>query len=808
MRLVLLLAAALPCARAFAQDPKPATPAAPDTSRTRHVSVGIHVGGDTSANRGRKREPKRVPVTARHLATAFVTGQARELLLRARAARLTVDSSLQAYDAKTYQRISMGMGLRVAGRERLFMRSEQAQRVRWDRTHGAVVTVIGSRTRFPMIGKWTDDEDLSEMEENADLPYTPGRDRLWPLGSVGVEVNEREVVHPLADGSEAYYRYAIGDSMTVRLMDGREYRLVELRVRPREERWNTVVGSLWFDRASGQLVRAAYRLSAPMDVWLVARESEEPDSTGKVEDPQEDIPVWLKPALNPMRATVSAITQEFALQEQRWWLPVAQQAEGIVEVGKLRIPMSVEERFSYASVGATPMSMIGDSLRATHLADSLGRDSLETIRAARGDSAYRKARARRDSILDAQRKGCRAGGTGSRTVARTENGARVLMVIPCDTAALARSPDLPATPYSSTEELFGETERKELMEYALGFMTQAEGGGSPRPTLFYGLGDGLLRYNRVEGLAVAVRAEQALGSGYAAGATARLATANLHPSGDLWIQRSDGRRVLGARLYHRLDVANDHGDPFSLGASLGALLFGRDDGFYYRTTGLELTRSTIDGRGIEWKLFGEHHGDVPVATQASLANLVGNTSFRDNVTAERGDVAGVRARLTRTFGLDPHGWRLLADIRAEGAGGTFDYGRGLLDITVGHGLGPWLDGAITAAAGVASDDAPVQRNFFLGGIGTVRGQRAGERVGPALWLGRAELGSSFVGARPVLFADLGWAGERSAWSRPGQPISGAGVGVSFLDGLVRFDLAKGIRPNRGVRADLYLEARF
>lgn len=803
MRLALLLAVALPCASAFPQDLKRADP---DTARAR--SIGVHIGGDTAANRGRRRDAKRVPVTAAHQATAFVTPEARALLLRAREARLRVDSTLQAYDARAFRRLSVGMGLRVAGRERLLMRSEQAQRIRWDRTHGAIVSVTGSRTRFPMIGRWTDEEDLSGLEENVDLPYSPGRDRLWPLGSSGVQVNEREVVHPLADGSEAYYRYAIGDSMTVRLMDGREYRLVELRVRPREERWNTVVGSLWFDRAGGQLVRAAYRLSAPLDVWLVARESEEPDSTGKVEDPQGDVPVWLRPALNPMRATVSAITQEFALQEQRWWLPVAQQAEGIAEVGKVRLPIAVEERFSYSSVSATPMRTIGDSLLAQHLADSLGRDSLDTVRAVQGDPAHRRARARRDSVLAARLKDCRAARTESRTVVRSESGTRVLMVIPCDTAALRGSPDLPATLYSSTEELFGETERAQLVEYALGFMTQAEGGGSRRPTFYHGLGGGLLRYNRVEGLAVGLRAEQALGAGYTAGAAARLATANLHPGGDLFIQRSDGRRILGARLYHRLDLANDYGDPFSLGASLGALLFGRDDGFYYRATGLELTRSTIDGRGVEWTLFGEHHGDAPVATQASFANLVGNTRFRDNIGAERGDIAGVRARVTRTFGLDPQGWRLLADVKAEGAGGTFDYGRGLVDLTASRGLGPWLAGAVTAAAGIASDDVPLQRNFFVGGIGTVRGQRAGERVGPAFWLGRAEVGSSFVGARPVVFADLGWAGERSAWSHPGRPISGGGVGVSFLDGLVRFDLAKGVRPSRGVRADLYLEARF
>jgi len=61
----------------------------------------------------------------------------------------------------------------------------------------------------------------------------------------------------------------------------------------------------------------------------------------------------------------------------------------------------------------------------------------------------------------------------------------------------------------------------------------------------------------------------------------------------------------------------------------------------------------------------------------------------------------------------------------------------------------------------------------------------------------------------VIFYDLGWAGNRDAWQHPGRPLSGAGVGVSFLDGLFRFDVAKGIHPKQGgVRVDTYIEARF
>lgn len=103
---------------------------------------------------------------------------------------------------------------------------------------------------------------------------------------------------------------------------------------------------------------------------------------------------------------------------------------------------------------------------------------------------------------------------------------------------------------------------------------------------------------------------------------------------------------------------------------------------------------------------------------------------------------------------------------------------------------------------------PVQRLWYLGGVHTVRGLEAGTRSGDAYWLARGELGSSFVAARPTVFFDLGWAGPRAEFGHPGRPISGAGIGVSMLDGLIRFDVAHGIHPDHGLRVDLYTEARF
>ena len=63
--------------------------------------------------------------------------------------------------------------------------------------------------------------------------------------------------------------------------------------------------------------------------------------------------------------------------------------------------------------------------------------------------------------------------------------------------------------------------------------------------------------------------------------------------------------------------------------------------------------------------------------------------------------------------------------------------------------------------------------------------------------------------RPVLFGDVGWAGDRRTWRDIGQPMSGAGAGITILDGLIRFDVARGITPKPGQwRVDAYVEGRF
>ncbi|HXL86113.1 MAG TPA: hypothetical protein VN927_02845, partial [Gemmatimonadaceae bacterium] len=119
---------------------------------------------------------KRPPVTPAVLASAFKDSRARDLLLHAREARLIQDSTLTGYDASAYERMSVGMGFKRIGRDRLLMRAERATHVVWRRDKGAVVEVKGQRSAFPMI-EGVGDGDVN-LGSGGDIPYYPGRETL------------------------------------------------------------------------------------------------------------------------------------------------------------------------------------------------------------------------------------------------------------------------------------------------------------------------------------------------------------------------------------------------------------------------------------------------------------------------------------------------------------------------------------------------------------------------------------------------------------------------------------------------------
>lgn len=750
----------------------------PDSVRTAPVRVVpdsvLRARAERDSASAERRRARAVVATAEHFATAFADAGARTLLEQARVARLTQDSLLTSYSASTSERATVGMALSRFVRDRILFRYERAARVRWDKDAGARVEITGERTTAPMFTRGGRvNVDLSNIPP---IPYFPGREPLLGAALARANVSDRDIANPLASGAEAYYTYATGDSTVLRLPGGQSFTLRELRVLPRQPSWRTLVASLWFDTGSGRLVRAVYRFSEPMDIWAAAEE-EDGDRC------DAEAPRVICAAISPMTADVPVVTVEYGLHESRFWLPRNQMIEGSVRVGIMRLPIRIEQSYRYDAVN--------------------GAVRMEPVQIAAADTAQDSlSRARRAEL---RRAPCAPDEYRGRVLTRFDNTLPVAVSISCDTAALVRSPDLPSSAFAEGEDVFGSAERDELVALALSLADEVR-GGPQRPVLTPWIQ--MLRYNRVEGLSAGAAARQALGRGYSARAELRASLADRQINGELGALRSNGRREIAGTVYRRLEAANDWGDPLGFGNSISALVFGRDEGFYYRTLGAELTRSPLDGRGISARAFVERHDSASTEASASLARAISGRGFQPNIAAREGTVTGGSLRWFGSRGLDPRGFRTLADVRLEGATGTFDYARASADLTFSRALGREVDAALTVAGGTTGGTPPIQRWWFLGGAHTVRGQPTGALRGNSFWLGRAELGSSFVLARPVLFADIGWAGDRNDFGSQGKPISGAGLGVSFLDGMIRFDLAKGIQPNRSLRGYMYLEARF
>ena len=716
----------------------------------------------------------------------------------------------------SYERVSVGFGFGLIGRDRLLFRHEAAAHVRWRQGVGAWVDVKGARTAAPMLGndaKVEIDNETNDPDLMGEIPYYPGYEPLWVGGGdiARAQVDETEIVHPIADGAEAYYTYETGDSVSFKLPDGKVIQLRELRVRPRQPKWNLGVGSLWFDTNSGQLVRAAYRLSVPMDIWAVAKE-DDPKS-------MDDVPIWVKPLITPMKAEVSAIAVEYSLHEGRFWLPRLRLAEGYAQVSFMKVPIKVEESFKYASVNGT------DTLPTMHLPpgrpqppDSLSEDDKfawrDSVRAANREHA----RAVRDSVrkglkVEEPRKSqCDTANVRISTSRRYETAMPVAVRVPCDTMALVHSSELPPSIYDAGEEIFGGKDLEALKAQALSLTAQAPMqfrlSMLPPPTFSYG--PALMRYNRVEGFSVGASVEQQLGGGYSGMAVGRIGFADLQPNLELSLARSNLTKTIRVTAYNRLVSASDWGHPLTFGSSFSALLFGRDEGFYYRASGVDVTRSLdggFDGGAqMGWRLFAEQERTAVVKTNFA----VNGADFPANLVAQRGGYAGIGAHVDDQFGLDPQGLRVTSSLRFESAIGRGDsaYGRAAFDVTTSHGLGR-LAAALTLSAGGSVGQLPPQRKWYLGGSQTIRGQSPDTaQSGNAFWLTRLELGTNDAGARPTLFGDLGWVGDRTKLNQVGRPMSGVGAGVSFLDGLFRFDIARGLYPRKQFRVDLYLESKF
>ncbi|MES2177222.1 MAG: hypothetical protein V4550_05100 [Gemmatimonadota bacterium] len=728
---------------------------------------------------------------------------AETLLARARSARFQQDSLLGDYRATVRQRMSSGLGvargfmLGAIARDRLAARFESVARVGWNKQHGAWAELIAARAVVPMDGMVKPesvDEDVGLV-----FPYAPGRDRLWPTAELSdaLPMAKDWITHPLAAGADSLYLFEVGDSLNLRFPDGKTIRVRELRVHPRRPASHLIVGSLWVDSESGSLVRAAYRPSTPVDLWPFMEREIGRNDRDKVK------------TFGPFTGTIREIIVEHGLYAGRFWLPRIRIAEGEGTAKGGRITMSIEQTFTYESVSAiAPGAPVLVAQEPPSIDPRDGRIRRPKWRGV--EQRTQRCRPTGDSTSAAWSPESLM--VDKRLTIMTVEGMRTSVLLPCDVEAMATSPLLPPSIYSPSEELFTESDlsaiRKEV-QTAFALSNQAAWHPQPR-TLSVGIDRGLWRYNRIEGLSGGVAIEQVLGNGYDAGLIAHVGLADRQPNAELFLQRASGRAEIRAAAYRRLDAANDWGSPLGLGASVSAALFGRDDGFYYRSLGAEARgtfRSAPDAPAYTWRIFAEQQSTAKVGTDRSIANAVNGSQFTANITAREGIYAGSAGGIGFTSGVDPRGLRVTGGVRAEAALGESTYGRGTTELTIGHGLGGDLEATVSGGAGSSLGTVPAQRLWYLGGPHTVHAYVAGDARGDAFWMGRAELAKGNPLIRPRVFADVGWAGPRADITRATQRLSSAGIGVALLDGLFRADASRKLRGSADWRVDLYVDAR-
>lgn len=548
--------------------------------------------------------------------------------------------------------------------------------------------------------------------------------------------------HPLNPGSEADYTFRSGGTSTLVLPGGGSVVTHEIVVVPRRAEPELVSGSIWVEDATGRVVQEGYRRAAP-------------------------IPAGGMPLLGGVTMDIREIFIEHGLWELQWWLPRVVAIDGQVRVARAAaLPFRYERLYSDYTVA-------GDVAAAP------------------------------------------APGTPFVPAPPVDPVQRWTVVLPPDRAALLASEHLPPSIFDEDAAPVG--------DYALAPIRDAL-DAIEMPRLQFAGGRAFVevapldqvRYNRVEGLSFNVAGGFDV-AGIRPFADARIATAGQVLRGQLGLAATTTLGNLGLVGFERVHAADPMSRPFDAGNSLSTFLFGSDYGEYFAARGVELVREATPGSRVPWSLrfFSEEQEEVAVRDPFTLRDLFGTQRqfVRAGIGVEPARQHGVVFDLAAGGGIGPFAVQWRAQPRLEGSFGDFDYGRASLEAGVSApllpgGVGPFPAGfslGLQGATGVSFGTVPGQGLWLLGGPATIRGYPPAAGAGDGFWRTRAEFATTFPVLRAALFSDMG-----STWGRGGfdgvhHRLHSAGIGLSFLEGLLRVDLARAMEFHTGWRMTIAVD---
>lgn len=617
------------------------------------------------------------------------------LIAAARARHLRQQSRLEGYiaDVRTHAEGRVGAGRFTPGFEVFAL--DLAARVYWRRPNDVRVDVAGARTRsFRVPGANAREVSGFWVETFIQEPWFAPRTLGNEIQLLGIP--DRPALHPLAPGSDRFYRYAIVDSVRF-VLPGGSVTAIAVDVRPIRANAPLVTGRMWLDADRLDLVRLSVAFVGP-GLW----EDDDPES----------------PTLTALEADL-----EYALHEGEFWLPRRQ---------------IVSTSWTYRYLPGATLSGTATTTFSDHVLDPAEPLVFRT------DTTRRRGRWSRSTcdFVDSGAHRCWAEGL---VRSEAQKGGWWEMVAPPLDSLLAY--DF-GTPF---EEEIDETVVDRLVELARHSDAAAGMPGAPPTITLPALLDvRMLGFNRVQGPSVRTGTAWRPGiSLWTLRLDGRLALHDPHVTGGIAIERDTPRGLLALRGFHELREVEPWTDGTGTGAALTALVLGHDDADYLRATGAGIGFRGYRGGLGGWRFEAAvlRHASVARAAESVLHDaLLGDGQFPANPPVAEGTFGQVGVERVMPLG------EAEVVLGGEALGGAAGVGvRGWASTRVG-----WGPLRVRTFAAAAAGDALPQLEPRLGGPGTVRGHSYGVRRGASVAAVQTEvtlIRNEWV--EPILFADAG-----------------------------------------------------
>ena len=699
-----------------------------------------------------------------------------ELYARARVRHIRQDSLVKDYTAIVDTRVEAAGGRSRFSRLTTLLVRETVARVTWRRPNDLKVDALGARAAAPvfrMVAGMSGDA-AREFEREREFAEPEWFDRPWFIPrALGDSVRlmglpDRAALHPLATRATDHYRFAITDSVLISV-PGRDVRAAKMRVEPKELAPSVVAGDMWIDQETGDVVRL-------MVVFVGEYLWEEPDG----ETPEDSAAARKENRMANRLLSVEADI-EYALIENRYWLPYRQILALTVDIPwfiNATIPIRFISNFRNYEVNTDPSIHFAVSLDSAR--SESGRRRTETrLRVSEGKSGEESGNSRERSKNGYFRTGLWKGG-------------RWEMEIPPADTLLSYSWDTEFKIALDPEE--ERHFRESLVSLAkLSEELPAAWVGRSRHGLAWERFSDIVRFNRVQGvsfgLGYQVRPPFAFTTVHAA---ARFGIGDLRPMASLAWRRNGPGGFFSVTAYRDVQEFEPWTSGQSMGNSLNSVIAGHDDADYHLASGGRISYQWNEGvfRDFEFTARVERHRSMTTQVSAPVPGIWGSGAFRPNSAVEEGTY--FRATVTRPISFGP------ANVLT---GGDLLRGDSLLSVRLWTAASlPFgvfrRTGTLTLRAGTARGDALPQMAFRVGGPQTVRGHEYGGRMGRDFWSAQLDFAvakSPFWA--PVVFFDVGD-------TFTADPMLGIGAGLSLVNGMLRFNLSKGLSPSNDFRFDL------